>query len=127
MNTNIILPVHDIFSIILYILGAVTLVVLIIGLMKLVKILSQVNNLIGDNRKNIDRVLETAPETLENINETVVQAKSTINRAGSAVGIFSDGVDDTVTEINYGYASIIDVVKAVGDVVRLISSIISSK
>ena len=125
MDQNIVLNIHDLFTGLLYLLGTVILILLVIGLIKVIGILSNVNGMLKDNRENIDRILDTLPETVENINDTVEQTKKTINKASSAVGIFSEGLEDTVTEVNYGYATLIDVVKAVGDVVRLVTNIFS--
>ena len=54
---------------ILFVLGFITLIVLIMVLIKLFKFLSRVNGLVERNEKNIDEILISLPQATENFLE----------------------------------------------------------
>ena len=54
---------------ILFVLGTITLVILIMVLVKLFKVLSRVNGLIERNEKNMDQILVSLPKATENFLE----------------------------------------------------------
>lgn len=96
--------VHDLCLGILFILGAVALVLLIMVLLKLFKILSKVNGLVERNEKNIDNVLVSLPKATNNflelsdslrnvgevITETTATAIETKEHIEAYINIFKD-------------------------------------
>ena len=98
------ITLHDLFLGIVFILGAVALVLLIMVLFKLFKILSKVNTLMEKNEKNIDEVLTSLPKATNNflelsdnlkgvgevITETTATALETKEHFEDYVSIFKD-------------------------------------
>jgi len=98
------ITLYDLGLGILFILGAVALVLLIMVLLKLFKVLSRVNSLMERNEKNIEEVLVSLPKATNNflelsdnlkdvgevITETTATAIETKENIEDYISIFKD-------------------------------------
>ncbi len=108
------LTVQDLFKLLLFLLGIGGLSYLILVLRNINKIITQVNIIVEDNKKNIDGTLKQLPIISENISSitksTDIALKdltpeindlvSNINDISGKVGSITDSVDSTTHKVS---------------------------
>lgn len=115
---NASISIGDLLWAILFILATGIGVMLIITLVKLINILKKVNDIVSDNKENINELLTVLPETISSINEGVQSVKRTVDNAGDTIGIITDSVAPRAGGFLESADGIIDLVKIIGEVVR---------
>ena len=143
---NLTFTLGDILTTLLIVAGIVALVALALFLFNLVKTLKQVNKILDDNEKDINRVVSDLPGITQNINLITTEANSLISTVGpevqsivgsakhvvdnvettalqvtDTVGLVSDSVADTALNLKHNVSSAQDYlvfVTEVADIVR---------
>ena len=143
---NLTFTLGDILTTLLIVAGIVALVALALFLFNLVKTLKQVNKILDDNEKDINRVVADLPGITQNVNSITTEANSLISTVGpevqsivgsakhvvdnvettalqvtDTVGLVSDSVADTALNLKHNVSSAQDYlvfVTEVADIVR---------
>lgn len=145
------LTLVDIFRILMYICLSGFLIALIIFMTKLIGIVKNVNEVLDDNKVNIDSTLNEVPGIMSNVegitnkadamlvdvspnvseitssvNRSMHMVEDTITDVTDTVGFVSDTVSDTTSSIRYGSStggSPTDIVSNVLEIITIIKSL----
>lgn len=105
------IEVYDLFWGVIGILGAVTLVYLIISLKNLTNLIKTVNDTLNNNKKNIDIFLESLPQISENVTEISDNMKG-----------ISEVVTEATAEVVVAKDSVVNNIEIVKDILSIIIS-----
>ncbi|MBC8062364.1 MAG: hypothetical protein H7Y18_17080 [Clostridiaceae bacterium] len=106
------ISLYDLCFGILFILGNITLIVLIMVLIKLFKFLARINGLMERNEKNIDEILISLPQATENfleLSEDLKAVGEVITETTATAIVAKEHIDD-YTKI---FMDILKIVKTV--------------
>ena len=117
---EIMIPLSELVTIILFLLGATALIFIILVLSKLLNVLKNVNSIVEGNKENIDKTIEKLPGITDNALEITDMLKnnmSDIQGVFESIGKISDtvkkGVDTINNDIILKAKSIVDIIDAV--------------
>lgn len=102
--------------IILALLGCVAIVYLILTLNKVLKLVSNINSLIDQNKDNLTKTINDLPEIANNVNDTCQNIKD-----------ISDVATETTAELIVAKEHIESNVEIVKEIVRIVSQVFFKK
>ncbi|OEF95857.1 DUF948 domain-containing protein [Desulfuribacillus alkaliarsenatis] len=112
---------------ILFALLAVFMVYAIIVLYRVSQVMKQAEAVLDKNTENINRILETAPEILENINDTTDLILHSVNKADSAIDSIGTSLTETAATIREGTSEAASYIHVITEIVGLIKALFGKK
>lgn len=110
------ISIEDLFLVLLGILGGVALVYLIITLVKLGKLITNMNDILSSNRNNIDKLCESLPVVSKNIIEISDNIKDV-----------SEVVTETTAEVIVAKDNITSNIGTIKDILNIVLAIFTKK
>lgn len=123
MDAN--LTILDLFRLILFLLGIGALTFLILALKNITGILGQINKIINDNSREIDRTIKQLPEISENVNAITHDTKQTVKELTPEINGLLHNINSISGKVEGITNFIDDTTHKVGDTVGLVSDTIS--
>lgn len=98
-------------------------VFLIILLYNLVLLVKKANKIVDDNEENVHKTLAVLPETVNNINNVTLAVKDNFDKAGNAISSLGGTVAETAATVNESTGNILEFIKVVNNIIRVILSL----
>ncbi|NLM60053.1 MAG: DUF948 domain-containing protein [Clostridium sp.] len=114
---------YDLANFIMYLLGAVLIVVVIITFININKFIKRLDKLVEQNEDNINRTAKTVPEIANNVNDVTVGVKKGVDRIGEAMDAVESSICDTIVAVTEGTEGLLDFVGIVGEIFKVILKI----
>ena len=93
------LSLYDVGLLILFAVALAIGYYLIAALRKIAEVVTQVSEMIEENRDSVEATLDVLPDLLENSNEVMLGVRKTVDTASAAVTTLEDNFTDTADKV----------------------------
>jgi hypothetical protein len=111
---------YDIGLLILFTLALAVGYYLIAALRGLLRVTTQVSEVISENQQSIESVLSALPELLTNSNEVVMGVRKTVDATNSAVTCLEDNLTDTADRVQETMETALMYARCAGEVAKAV-------
>lgn len=119
------ISLHDLGSLILFLIYSVLGVVATVFLLNLIKFVKSARTLIDKNKDNIDNTLEIIPKTISNINDTTLAIKDGVKKTTEIVDVAGETFAETVATVSQGTESLLSQFSILSPILGAIISLFS--
>ena len=119
------ISIKDLTNFVLFAIGVSVGVFLIIALINLNKLIKHVNQIIEENKANINTTMSVIPKAADNLNQAAVSVKSTVDKAGNMIENIEGTVSEAAATVEDTTEGLVDAVKAIINIVKTIMSLFS--
>ena len=124
---EILISLKDVGVFIIFAVIVTVGVLITIVLFRVKSLLKKVNNVIDDNKANLDRTLDILPNTLTSVNLVAIEVKNTVDKASGILHSFNGTVSDAATSVEETTEYFILIVKSIVSTIMAVKDLFSSK
>ena len=114
------ISLYDVGLIILFAMALAIGYYLIATLRKIAGVVTQVSEIIDENKDSVEATLEVLPELLSNSNEVVAGVRKTVETASSAVISLEDNLTDTADKVQETMETALLYARCAGEVAKAV-------
>ncbi len=114
------ISLYDVGLIILFAMALAIGYYLIATLRKIAGVVTQVSEIIDENKDSVEATLEVLPELLSNSNEVVAGVRKTVETASSAVISLEDNLTDTADKVQETMDTALLYARCAGEVAKAV-------
>ena len=114
------ISLYDVGLLILFALALAITYYLVVTLRKIAGVVTQVSEMIEENRDSIEATLEVLPDLLSNSNEVVLGVRKTVDTASSAVASLEDNFTNTADKVQETMETALLYARCAGEVAKAV-------
>ncbi|HWR31538.1 MAG TPA: DUF948 domain-containing protein [Negativicutes bacterium] len=114
------LSLYDVGLLILFAVALAIGYYLITALRKIAEVVTQVSEMIEENRDSVEATLDVLPDLLENSNEVMLGVRKTVDTASAAVTTLEDNFTDTADKVQETMETALLYARCAGEVAKAV-------
>jgi len=114
------LSLYDVGLLILFAVALAIGYYLITALRKIAEVVTQVSEMIEENRDSVEATLDVLPDLLENSNEVLLGVRKTVDTASAAVTTLEDNFTDTADKVQETMETALLYARCAGEVAKAV-------
>lgn len=114
------LSLYDVGLLILFAVALAIGYYLIATLRKIAEVVTQVSEIIEENRDSVEATLDALPDLLENSNEVMLGVRKTVDTASAAVTTLEDNFTDTADKVQETMETALLYARCAGEVAKAV-------